>query len=79
MMEFDENDEIIEIDAETEDLAYALTLLLKELKPEIDCGGTYEIVVYLLVQFLHEQIEPITIKEYSRRIEETSKIVRQKH
>jgi len=73
------DDDIIEIDVETEDLALVLTTLVKELVPNADCGGTYEILVNLLVQFLHESVHDLEIKDYAKRILETHKQSKSKH
>lgn len=63
-----ENDEYVTMDEETENLALALTHLIKGVSPKTDCGVTYDIVAEFLVHFLHEPIHPLEAEQYGREI-----------
>jgi hypothetical protein len=63
-------DEFI-LDEPTEIRAYNLTLLLKNLHPEIDCGLVYEILVEFLILSDNEFIEPDEIEATAQTILET--------
>jgi hypothetical protein len=60
--------EIVSIDEDSETLAHILTLIMKRLNPAIDLGGTYEIVIRLVMQMIYEPIVSTDIEECARDV-----------
>lgn len=69
----DDEQELVYIDADTEDFAKYLTLILKEVNSNIDCGETYEIIIHYLLNVMGEGVTEAQSIAVGKHIMKTTK------